>query len=60
MRIQRSLHPYLLELANYYPVVVLTGPRQSGKTTLCQQAFPDKAYVSLEPIDARVGNRPAD
>lgn len=53
MTIQRSILPYLLKLASYYPVVVLTGPRQSGKTTLSQQAFPDKAYVSLEPIDIR-------
>ena len=35
------------------PVVTVTGPRQSGKTTLCRAAFPDKPYVSLEPLDAR-------
>ena len=35
------------------PVVAVTGPRQSGKTTLCRAAFPDKPYVSLEPLDHR-------
>jgi predicted AAA+ superfamily ATPase len=29
----------------------VTGPRQAGKTTLCQHAFKDKSYVSLEPLD---------
>ena len=36
-----------------YPVVGVTGPRQSGKTTLVQAAFPDKPYVSLEDLDTR-------
>lgn len=53
MTIQRLLKPKLLELATYYPVTVITGPRQSGKTTLSREAFPDKSYVSLEPIDMR-------
>ncbi len=35
------------------PVVAVTGPRQSGKTTLCRKTFPDKPYVSLEPLDIR-------
>jgi predicted AAA+ superfamily ATPase len=35
------------------PVVTLTGPRQSGKTTLVRAAFPDLAYVSLEDPDVR-------
>jgi predicted AAA+ superfamily ATPase len=42
-----ALQP-LLELAAGYPVVTITGPRQSGKTTLAQAAFPSKPYVSLE------------
>jgi predicted AAA+ superfamily ATPase len=45
------------EVAGYYPVVTITGPRQSGKTTLCRQTFPDKAYVSLEPLDVQASAR---
>lgn len=51
--IQRTLLPVLLRAAEQYPVVTLTGPRQSGKTTLCRQAFGDKAYISLEPLETR-------
>ena len=46
--IERTLQPRLLDLANRLPVITLTGPRQSGKTTLSRMAFADKAYVSLE------------
>jgi len=51
--ISRTLEKKLHELSGYYPVVVVTGPRQSGKTTLCQMAFPDTPYVSLEALDIR-------
>ncbi len=51
--ISRKLEPKLRELAACYPVVVITGPRQSGKTTLCQATFPDKTCVSLESLDTR-------
>lgn len=51
--IKRRLHKKLIEGASQFPVVTLTGPRQSGKTTLCRMAFPDKAYVSLEAPDNR-------
>jgi predicted AAA+ superfamily ATPase len=51
--IQRTLAPKLRAIADLYPVVVVTGPRQSGKTTLCRATFPDLPYVSLEPLDAR-------
>jgi len=47
--IPRDLQPTLLRGAGLYPVVTLTGPRQSGKTTLCKESFPHKPYVSLEP-----------
>lgn len=53
MTIERNLHGPLLELAQRLPVVAVTGPRQSGKSTLCRYAFPDKPYVSLEPLDNR-------
>lgn len=53
--IDRNLAPYLKQAASYYPVVLVTGPRQSGKTTLCRAAFPNHAYVTLEPLDQREG-----
>ena len=51
--ITRTLGKKLHELAGYYPAVVVTGPRQSGKTTLCKMAYPEKQYVSLETLDTR-------
>lgn len=51
--IPRTLAPLLVQAANTMPVVAVTGPRQSGKTTLCRATFPDYAYVSLEPLDNR-------
>jgi predicted AAA+ superfamily ATPase len=46
--IERLLQARLLELATRYPVLTLTGPRQSGKTTLSRMAFPQLPYASLE------------
>jgi predicted AAA+ superfamily ATPase len=43
----------LLRLAKGFPIVALTGPRQSGKTTLAKAVFADKTYVSLENPDER-------
>lgn len=51
--ITRHLTPYLKRDATYYPIVTLTGPRQSGKTTLARACFPDHTYVSLEDLDLR-------
>jgi predicted AAA+ superfamily ATPase len=51
--ITRDLAPVLAKWASFYPVVTLTGPRQSGKTTLCRSVFPDKPFASLEPLDVR-------
>ena len=48
MVIERLLQPRLLDLASRYPVLTLTGPRQSGKTTLSRMAFPALRYASLE------------
>ncbi|MBI2552523.1 ATP-binding protein [Candidatus Uhrbacteria bacterium] len=53
MYIKRTLEKKLKELVNSFPIVALTGPRQSGKTTLAQHAFPDWRYVSLEDLDTR-------
>lgn len=49
----RILEPLVRRVAGEYPVVTITGPRQSGKTTLCHALFPDKPYVNLEPLDER-------
>lgn len=51
--IPRKLGKKLLQAARQYPVVTLTGPRQSGKTTLARMTFPKYAYVSLEDPDLR-------
>jgi len=51
--INRIIEPVLRDLASKYPVVTLTGPRQSGKTTLCRKVFPDMAYANLESPDVR-------
>jgi predicted AAA+ superfamily ATPase len=51
--IDRNLSPVLRDLAHHYPVVTVTGPRQSGKTTLCRAAFGNLGYASLEPLDVR-------
>ena len=51
--IARDLSPALLQAALQYPVVTLTGPRQSGKTTLCRALFPQLPYLSLEDPDIR-------
>ena len=52
--IRRSLEPVIRTAASEFPAVVLTGPRQSGKTTLLQHLFADRCrYVSLDPPDVR-------
>lgn len=51
--IRRNLEKVLRTRAADYPVVTVTGPRQSGKTTLCRSVFDHLSYVSLEPLDAR-------
>ena len=56
--IQRSLEPVLRKAVAQFPAVVLTGPRQSGKTTLLKYLFADKyGYVSLELPDIRAAAR---
>lgn len=51
--IQRTSAITLKKLAQSYPALVVTGPRQSGKTTITQAVFPEKPYVSLEDLDTR-------
>jgi uncharacterized protein len=52
-KIQRQALGLLCQRATLYTVVTVLGPRQSGKTTLCRMAFPDKPYVNLEQPDVR-------
>jgi len=49
----RDLTPRLEQAAREFPAVTLTGPRQSGKSTLCRQVFADHPYVNLEAPDTR-------
>ena len=53
MSFSRHMTPLLRERAARSPVVTVTGPRQSGKTTLCRQAFGDLPYANLERPDIR-------
>ncbi len=47
----RSITPLLKETVASFPVTFLTGPRQSGKTTLLRELFPEYQYVNLESPD---------
>lgn len=51
--VPRILSAKIEEAAKYYPVIVITGPRQSGKTSLCRHLYPDYRYVNLENITVR-------
>lgn len=53
MFINRTISKKVLDFSRQYPVITITGPRQSGKTTLCRHLFPEKQYVSLENRDTR-------
>ncbi len=51
--IKRALEKELTRLSRLYAAVVITGPRQSGKTTLCKNLFPGYHYVNLEDVGLR-------
>jgi hypothetical protein len=53
MIIERRIVAHLKEMLNKFPVVSLTGPRQSGKTTILRDSFKDYKYFNLERIDIR-------
>ena len=60
--IERTAKATLLRLAAQFPVVGVTGPRQSGKTTLARDAFPSKRYVTFDDRSMRelAAENPAD
>ncbi len=51
--IERTLSKKIKNYSRQYPVITLTGPRQSGKTTLCKMLFDKHLYYSLEDLDVR-------
>ncbi len=51
--VERALTPHLQQLATWFPIVAISGPRQSGKSTLAQIAFPNHYYVNLEDPQTR-------
>jgi predicted AAA+ superfamily ATPase len=51
--VPRNAKDKILEMAGKYPVLLFTGPRQSGKTTLSKSMFPNHAYYNLENPDNR-------
>jgi uncharacterized protein len=53
MDIQRIVAKAVKFYSKKYPIIALTGPRQSGKTTLLKTMFPKYEYVTLEDIDTR-------
>lgn len=52
--IERTITPQIKRAVNYFPVIVVTGPRQSGKSTLCNHLFPDYSKYNLEDIALRL------
>lgn len=53
MYIERAITGKILEVQAYYPVTLITGPRQSGKSELCKHIFPDYKLVNLENLTQR-------
>ena len=54
MLIPRHLPSHLETLGTFFPIISVTGPRQSGKTTLLKEMYPDYKYVSLENPNVRL------
>jgi uncharacterized protein len=52
--IPRDLGDKVLQLSKGFPVITVTGPRQSGKTTLVRALFPEYTYLNLENLDIRL------
>lgn len=58
--IHRKMSAAIEEAYQYFSVITITGPRQSGKTTLIRTLFPHLPYYTLENLDVRsfAGNDP--
>jgi len=54
MFIERDISVIINEYLQYFPVVCVTGPRQSGKTTLIRKMFPEYHYFSFEDPDHKL------
>ncbi len=52
--IERKISSKVLECSKYYQVLVITGPRQTGKTTLCRHLFNEHSYYNLEDVALRI------
>ena len=52
--IPRQITAAVIEAARYFSVITVTGPRQSGKSTLLRHLYPDVPYISLESPDVRL------
>jgi predicted AAA+ superfamily ATPase len=53
MIVKRDIEESIQKIYRKIPVIVVTGPRQSGKTTLCKNFFSSKKYINLEELDKR-------
>lgn len=51
--IERQIAQKILEQKEKFPVIAITGPRQSGKTTLTKELFPDYTYLNLEDLNVK-------
>lgn len=61
MRFKREISARIEQIVRFFPALVLTGSRQSGKTTLLRWMFPDYAYASLDlPADAQLAEEDPD
>jgi predicted AAA+ superfamily ATPase len=53
MKVARDIAPFLARAASQFAAITLTGPRQSGKSTLCRAIFPALPVANLETPDVR-------
>ena len=53
MSVKREIVNSIKENMKLYPILAISGPRQSGKTTMLRDSFPEYEYLSMEDVDAR-------